>query len=79
MSLRQKYDQIFIDTFEISKVDLNEGLEYQSISAWDSVGHMALISALEDEFDISLEMDDVIEFGTYSSGLETLRKYGVAI
>ena len=77
MSNREKYDRVFMEVFEVSADQLSEALEYQSIPAWDSVGHMSMIAALEDEFDVSFEMDDVIEFGNYSTGLDTLRKYGV--
>jgi len=77
MSNKQKYDEIFMETFEITGDQLNESLEYQSIESWDSVGHMALMAALEDEFDIMLEMDDIIDFGTYLTGIETMKKYGV--
>jgi acyl carrier protein len=77
MSNKQKYDEIFMEVFEISSDQLNEKLEYQSIEPWDSVGHMALMAALEDEFDIMLEMDDIIDFGTYLTGIETMKKYGV--
>ncbi|MCH4093852.1 MAG: acyl carrier protein [Acetobacter peroxydans] len=77
MSNRKKYDDIFIETFGIQAADLNEGLQYQSVKAWDSVGHMALIAALEEAFDIMLEMDDVVDFGSYETGINTLEKYGV--
>jgi acyl carrier protein len=77
MSNKAKYDEAFIETFEIEQGDLTDALEYQSIESWDSVGHMALIAELEDIFDISLEMDDVIDFGSYNTGLKTLEKYGV--
>lgn len=77
MSAQKKYDDAFIEVFEIEVNELNEGLEYQSIRAWDSVGHMALMAALEDAFDIMLEMDDIVEFGSYVTGRETLKKYGV--
>lgn len=77
MSNKAKYDEIFMETFEISIDQLNESLKYQSIESWDSVGHMALIAALEDTFDIMLDMDDIIDFGTYLTGIETMKKYGV--
>jgi len=77
MSNKEKYDDAFIEMFEIVQADLTEKLEYQSIEAWDSVGHMALIAELEDVFDVSLEMDDVIDFGSYITGLKTMEKYGV--
>lgn len=77
MSNIEKYNGAFIEVFEIDKAELNDSLEYQSINAWDSVGHMALIAELEDIFDISMEMDDVIDFGSYKTGMLTLEKYGV--
>ena len=78
MDNKDKYDAAFIEVFEITRDDLKEELEYQSIQAWDSVGHMALVAELEDLFDISLEMDDVIDFGSYMTGIKTLEKYGVS-
>ena len=79
MSNRNKYDEIFKEVFEIETDQLNDQLEYQSIEAWDSVGHMSLMAALEDEFDIMLEMDDIVDFGSYLTGIETMKKYGVDI
>lgn len=79
MTNKEKYDAIFKETFNLESSQLNSDLEYQSILEWDSVGHMSLIAALEDEFDISMEMDDVIEFGTYETGILTLAKYGITI
>ena len=54
-------------------------LEYQSIETWDSVGHMSLIVSIEEEFGISFEMDDILDFSSYSKGIEILRKYLVEL
>ena len=78
MSNREKYDSAFMEVFEIGQDQLTSSLEYQSITAWDSVGHMALVAALEEVFDIMLEMDDIIDFGSYETGIKTMEKYGVA-
>ena len=75
MTNKEKYNNAFKETFEISDDVLNETLEYQSIEPWDSVGHMSLMAALEDEFDIMLEMDDIVDFGSYNTGFKTLEKY----
>lgn len=77
MTNMDKYNEAFKETFEIEESQLNDSLEYQSIESWDSVGHMALMAALEDEFDIMLEMDDIVDFGSYNTGIKTLEKYGV--
>ena len=51
-----KYKNAFAETFEVDIEKVAE-LEYMSIEQWDSVGHMSLISNLEDAFDIVMEMD----------------------
>ena len=54
-----------------------ESLKYNEIDEWDSIGHMSLMSALEEEFKISLETDDIIDFSSYKKGIEILKKYKV--
>ena len=73
----EKYAQIFKKTFQLNEGDSVEGLSYQSIPAWDSVGHMELVAALETEFDISLDMDDVIDFSSFEVGKKILEKYKI--
>ena len=78
MSNIKKYNNSFCETFEVEEDVLKE-LEYQSIQAWDSVGHMALMASLEDSFDIEMEIDDIIDFSSYKVGMKVLKKYGVTI
>jgi len=40
---------------------------------------MELIASLEEAFDITMEMDDIIDFSSYKKGLEILGKYEVEI
>lgn len=76
MTNLEKYNNAFTSTFNISEDKLS-GLEYQSIDAWDSVGHMGLMAELEDTFDIMLDTDDIIDFSSYEKGKEILGKYDV--
>lgn len=78
LSNREKYDQAFIKTLLVAKEDL-EDLKYQEVSGWDSVGHMALMGALEEAFQIELDIDDIIDFSSYKFGQEILAKYDVEI
>jgi len=73
----EKYNRIFLEVFELDEEQLNELLMYQSVPTWDSVGHMELISRLEESFQISLDMDDVIDFSSYNKGKDILKKYKV--
>jgi len=79
MSNKEIYNTIFKESFGIQDNLLNDQLEYQSIKAWDSVGHMSLMAAIEDAFKIEMDMDDIIAFSSYKIGIDTLKKYGVVI
>ena len=79
MTNKEKFDQVFIDSFSVTADQLNEGLVYQSVQQWDSIGHMGMVAALEEAFDIMLETDDIIDFGSYTKGIEILAKYDVVI
>lgn len=78
MTNLEKYDEAFCTSFELTGDQL-PGLTYQSVRLWDSVGHMTLVAALEDAFDIMMDTDDIIDFSSYEKGKEILRKYGVAL
>lgn len=71
----EKYNKVFMDSLEIEIDKLNSDLIYQSVPTWDSVGHMGLISEIEEAFDIMMETDDVIDFSSYEKGKEILLKY----
>ena len=73
----EKYNLIFKECFELEDQDLGENLVYQSVRNWDSVGHMQLISEIEDAFDIMLDTDDIIDFSSYDKGKEILKKYDI--
>jgi acyl carrier protein len=71
MSSLEIYNKAFIETLNISE-DKLAGLKYQDIEAWDSVGHMSLVAAIEDAFDIMMDTDDIIDFSSYEKGKEIL-------
>ena len=72
------YNNVFKESFGIQEQQLIS-LKYQDIIEWDSVGHMGLMTALEDAFKIELEIDDIIDFSSYQKGKEILVKYNVLL
>ncbi len=78
MTNREKYNNAFIESLDVTEDQL-ENLEYQSVPAWDSIGHMGLISEIEDAFDIQFETDDIVDFNCYKKGIELLKKYDITI
>ena len=71
MSNLDKYIDAFVGTFEVD-VEIAQKLKYQEIDAWDSVGHITLISEIEDAFDLDLEADDMFEIDTFDSAIKVL-------
>jgi acyl carrier protein len=72
-----KYKKVFKDVFDVDDEILVDSFSYESVPQWDSIGHMSLIATLENEFNIMIEMDDVIDFGSFGKGQDILRKYNV--
>jgi acyl carrier protein len=78
MSNREKYVATFTSMFLVDESVLPD-LKYQDIAAWDSVGHMALMTALEETFNIEMDIDDIIEFSSFECGRAILSKYNISI
>ncbi len=71
MTNTEKYTNAFVEALGVEAEQV-EGLEYQAITEWDSVGHMTLVAAIEDAFDIMMDTDDIIDFSSYEKGKEIL-------
>ena len=79
MSKVKKYSEIFKTALNIGDDKLNENIKYNEIEEWDSIGHMTLVAALEEEYKITLETDDIIDFSSFKKGMEILKKYNINI
>lgn len=76
MTNLEKYTQAFMEAFDIDEKTA-ETAAFKEIDAWDSVGHMGLITCIEEAFGIMLEPDDIIDFSSFAKGREILQKYGI--
>ena len=63
----EKIKHIFEKTFELNDFKLSLDSQFEEVPGWDSLGHMQLISVLEDEFDIELGIEEII-------GVDTVEK-----
>lgn len=78
MNNLEKYKNAFIEAFQLEEGQL-AGLKYQDVAEWDSVGHMGLMSDLEEAFEIEMDIDDIIDFSSFEKGMEILGKYEIDI
>ncbi|MAV05586.1 MAG: acyl carrier protein [Candidatus Pelagibacter sp.] len=77
MSNLEKYRKVFLKSLSVDESKVNDKLKYNDIPEWDSIGHMTLMSGLEEEFKISIETDDIVDFSSFEKGKEILKKYKV--
>ena len=68
---------VFRQALELSDAADVQGLTYRGVPAWDSLGHMALVAAIEDEFGVELDSDQVIDMASFPIALKMLADMGV--
>ena len=77
MSNLDTYQKVFTSALSINNDDFNDALEYNGVPEWDSIGHMSLVSAIEEKYKINFETDDIVDFSSYIKGIEILKKYKI--
>ena len=75
--MEEKYKKAFITALSLPNDKNLVELKYNEIDEWDSIGHMTLISELEETFNISFDTDDIVNFSSYQEGKKILSKLGV--
>lgn len=74
MEIAQQLRAVFVDALELGEGVEVEKLEYRGIEAWDSVGHMTLVAAIEDEFGVQLDTDQVIDLSSFTVALDLVKE-----
>lgn len=68
---------IIASIFGCPPESVNEKSSPDSIESWDSLNHMKLILALEEEFDIEFTDDQIINMISGELILSTLREFNI--
>ena len=70
--IRDKLETLFKNTFNIKDENINKATQ-NNLKNWDSVNHMNLILAIEKEFDITLDNNDVIKLSDFKSCFQLIK------
>lgn len=73
------YRQVFSSVFNMPEDRFDSDFSFEKINDWDSIIHMNLITALEEEFEVMLDTEEILHFGSFENGKRILAKHGVAI
>ena len=70
-------EEVVSSVFGVEPQSLDEGSSPESVEGWDSMGHVNLVTALEQHLNVSIDIDDVMEMGSVGKIREILLAYGV--
>jgi acyl carrier protein len=64
MSREEVYERlnaVFADVFDDEELTVNDETTAADVEGWDSLVHITLIDAVEEEFDISFDMKTIVK------------------
>ena len=79
MTNLEKLNSIFCEVFSVDTSALGADFDKNSVEGWDSVHQLSLTSAVEDEFDIMLDAEDILECTSYENVKTILAKYEIEL
>ncbi len=62
--VRTTLQRVFLEVFEDEQFEFSDGLGRESLKAWDSLGHIRLVAAVEEAFDVSFTIEEIENFTT---------------
>lgn len=77
MTNLEKYNAVFTDVFGATADLLGDNFSKETVSEWDSVHQLNIISLLEETFDLMLDPEDIMACTSYNAGKEILTRQGV--
>lgn len=57
--IRTKIENIFREVFDDDQLQLSDSLSSETVPTWDSLAHIRLVSALEDELSLTFTLEDI--------------------
>lgn len=77
--VRKRIKQIMADAFEVPVSEIPDDASTENFAAWDSLGHMQLMLALEAEFGLSLSTEEMLELTSLDRVEALLRREGAQV
>lgn len=56
----QRLLDIVVEVLRVPRAEITDELDMETTSTWDSLSHMQLIAAIEEEFGIELTADEIV-------------------
>lgn len=70
----ERLNGVFRDVFDDDSITVTDSTAASDIEDWDSLTHITLLSAVEDEFGISFNMKDVVKMQNVGDMADIIQK-----
>ena len=70
----EKLNEVFHDVYDNNDIVVTEQTNANDIEEWDSLIHITLISAVEDEFDVSFDMKTVVSMKNVGDMIDAIEE-----
>lgn len=71
-SILDRLTEVFQDVFDDEDLTITADTNVKELDGWDSLTHITLMAAIQDEFDVKYSIEQITELTTVSDILATL-------
>lgn len=71
-NLHMRMESVFSDVLNVKNLRLADSMSSHDIPGWDSLAHVKLITALEDEFGVRFTLDETIDLASVADLKQSL-------
>jgi acyl carrier protein len=77
--IEEKLKKVIANVFKIESTQINDDTSVDTVDAWDSLKHLNLVLAIEQEFNISFTEEQSVEILNYPLIKMTLQEHGIEL
>ena len=74
-AIQQRIKEVMAGIFSMDAADIGPGSSIETIEQWDSLQHVNLMMALEQEFNVRIDVEDAVEMTSFPAVCKTLANY----
>ena len=73
VSVESRVKSVFANLFPIAESAITATTGPEQIESWDSLNHMSLVAGLESEFQISFEVEEIMQLENVGAAITIVR------
>ncbi len=70
----ERLNEVFRDVFDDEEIEVNDDTTAADIEGWDSLMHITLMDAVEEEFDIRFDMKTVVKMKNVGEMVDAIER-----